>query len=249
MSQGGQQRHTPDWGRDLSPVFRPRESARRLYDRLGRRYDLLSMGAERRLQEAGLRLLEARPGERVLEIGPGTGRALKPLAEAVGPEGLVCGVDLSAGMLRACRERLQGAGLLPRVRLIQADAIRLPFEAESFEGVFMSFTLELFSIPDMAALLQECRRVLCPEGRLAVVALSKARDSLVARLYEWFHSVAPSVADCRPIRLQELLQGEGWRVQEAELRSLFGLPVEIVLAGTPSPARGRAPGHPREGGR
>jgi len=70
---------------DISRVTRSKDEARRTYDRLSRRYDLLAAAGERRCREAGLRLLAVKEGERVLEIGCGTGQALTALARAVGP--------------------------------------------------------------------------------------------------------------------------------------------------------------------
>ncbi len=61
-----------------------RAQTRATYDRLSRWYDLLTGASERRFRNLGLCELDVRPGERVLEIGPGTGQALVVLAQAAG---------------------------------------------------------------------------------------------------------------------------------------------------------------------
>jgi demethylmenaquinone methyltransferase/2-methoxy-6-polyprenyl-1,4-benzoquinol methylase len=91
----------------VAPVQRSTSEARATYDRLDRWYDVIEAPFERRARAAGLRLLDARVGERILEIGFGTGHTLAALGAAVGEDGLVVGVDLSLRMALRCRRRLR----------------------------------------------------------------------------------------------------------------------------------------------
>ena len=103
-----------------------------------------------------------------------------------------------------------------------------PFASNSFDAVFLSFTLELFSEAEIPVVLKECRRVLKQEGRLAIVSLAK-KDVLACHLYEWGHKRWPVMLDCRPIELRKSLEAGGFRVQAAKIQTMWGLPVEIVL--------------------
>jgi demethylmenaquinone methyltransferase/2-methoxy-6-polyprenyl-1,4-benzoquinol methylase len=215
-------------------VTKPRlyhASTRANYNRLSRWYDLFS-GSERRFTETGLRMLEARPGEQVLEIGFGTGHSLVALARAVGESGKVYGIDLSEGMLRAASARIQKAGIADIVNLRLGDACSLPFQAASLDAVFMSFTLELFDDAGMPLVLGECHRVLREGGRLGVVSLAK-KDCRAVTIYEWFHRRMPALVDCRPIHAREILEAAGFEVIEAAQKAMWGLPVEIVRAAKP----------------
>jgi ubiquinone/menaquinone biosynthesis C-methylase UbiE len=194
------------------------------YDKLSRWYDLFS-GSEKRFTEAGLRMLDIKPGERVLEIGCGTGHALTRLSAT---DGRVVGLDLSAGMLaRARRTGSRSRG--PRAEFCQGDTVRLPFKSNSFNAVFLSFTLELFPETEIPLVLAECRRVLRWDGRLGVVSLAKENTRMV-RLYEWFHARWPQVVDCRPIYVHAALIKAGFEVQEARRMTMWGLPVETIVA-------------------
>ena len=126
----------------VSRVVRSKEKARANYDRLSRWYDIIAGSTEKKYRDIGLQKLAARPGERILEIGFGTGHCMLALAQAVGETGNVSGIDLSEGMLTIARERLRQAGLLDRVDLRVGDAAAQPFAAGEFDGVFMSFTLD-----------------------------------------------------------------------------------------------------------
>jgi demethylmenaquinone methyltransferase/2-methoxy-6-polyprenyl-1,4-benzoquinol methylase len=99
------------------------------------------------------------------------------------------------------------------------------------DGIFMSFTLELFDTPDIPCVLQECYRVLKSDGRLAVVCMKKTDPPGVAvRVYEWFHDHLPDYADCRPIFAQPELEKSGFSIEDVSMSSMWGLPVEIILA-------------------
>jgi len=129
------------------------------------------------MRKAGLELLRTRAGESVLEIGFGTGHSLVALAKAVGPKGTVFGVDLSDKMLQRAKTSLAKFNLLARAHLRCADATQLPYEANSMDAVFMSFTVELFDTPEIPTVLRECKRVLRLGGRIVVVACPKTPNA------------------------------------------------------------------------
>ena len=110
-------------------------------------------------------VLAPQPGERILEIGPGTGYYTLDMGEWIGPEGTVEIFDiqqefLDHTMLRADERRLSN------VVATQGDATELPFEDDSIDAVIL--TAVLGEIPDRAAALREIERVLRPGGRLVV---------------------------------------------------------------------------------
>jgi len=213
---------------EISRVIRSKEAARANYNRMSRWYDLFA-GSEKRFAEIGLRRLNAKAGERALEIGCGSGHSLEALARAVGESGEVYGLDISEGMLQVAHARLARAGLAERVDLRRGDAASLPFETGSCDVLFMSFTLELFDTPEIPIVLSECRRVLRPGGRMGVVALAK-EESLAVRLYEWFHARLPNLVDCRPIQARQTIAAAGFNILNSAVESMWGLAVEIVTA-------------------
>jgi ubiquinone/menaquinone biosynthesis C-methylase UbiE len=219
----------------ISRVNRSKEDARASYNRLSRWYDVIAGSTEKKYRDWGLEKLSAQPGEKILEIGFGTGHCLVSLAQAVGPTGRLIGVDISDGMLAIARERLQNEGLAERVDLHLGDAAKLDFiEAGGLDGVFMSFTLELFDNPEIPHVLQECHRILKPGGRLVVVSMTKTEPPGAAvRMYEWFHEKVPNYADCRPIFARGSIEQSGFAIQDVSVSSMWGLPVEIVLGKKP----------------
>ena len=216
---------------EISRVLRSRREAKATYDRLSRWYDLLEGWSETKSKNEGLRRLDVAAGERILEVGFGTGHGLVALARQVNQSGKVYGLDISAGMLGVARQRVEKRGLMDRVDLLIGDAEAMPIAEDSFDALFMSFVLELFDTPRIPIILQECQRVLRSGGRIVVVALSQEGDTrLMRRLYEWAHRQFPRVVDCRPIYVQRALEDARLQILEAVERSMWGLPVEIIVA-------------------
>jgi ubiquinone/menaquinone biosynthesis C-methylase UbiE len=212
------------------PVFQTRDQTRAFYNKISGVYDLLADRSEAPVRRAGLDLLDVRAGEKVLEIGVGTGHSLVRLADAVGPHGQVLGLDLSEKMLAVAKVNLARAGLSGRVRLRCGDAARLPYADGGLDAAFMSFTLELFDTPEIPVVLRECWRVLRPGGRMVVVGMSKEgqRDPLVA-VFEWAHRHFPNFMDCRPIFVRQAVEASGFTISKSLTKRMW-IPVEVVLA-------------------
>lgn len=110
-------------------------------------------------------ILAAQPGERVLEIGPGTGYYTLDVAEWLGEEGELDILDVQQEMLdhTMARARERGlANIAPRL----GDATGMPYDDESFDAAFLVTVLG--EVPDQNAALRELARVLKPGGRLVV---------------------------------------------------------------------------------
>ncbi|MFF4395200.1 class I SAM-dependent methyltransferase [Streptomyces sp. NPDC001480] len=145
--------------------------------------------------------LGLRPGDRVLDAGCGTGRALPPLRAAVGPSGAVIGVDLTPAMLRAAVR----AGRDRHGRLLLADVAALPLRSGAFDAVFGAGLIA--HLPHPSENLRELARVVRPGGILALFH-PIGRAALAARQGR---RITPD--DLRAEgNLRPLLAGAGWRM-------------------------------------
>jgi ubiquinone/menaquinone biosynthesis C-methylase UbiE len=104
-------------------------------------------------------------GANVLDVGCGTGASALPAAQAVGPNGRVLGVDLSAGLLEQARTKATAYGL-KNVEFRLADMTALGFPDGHFDAVVSVFSI--FFVPDMEGLVRELWRMVRPGGKLAV---------------------------------------------------------------------------------
>jgi demethylmenaquinone methyltransferase/2-methoxy-6-polyprenyl-1,4-benzoquinol methylase len=147
-----------------------------MFDGVASRYDLtntvLSFGQDRGWRRATRAALGLRPGERVLDVGAGTGVSTEELARS---GAYAVGADLSLGMLRA------GKRSRPGVPLLAGDALRLPFSDGMFDAVTISFALRNVTDPDAA--LRELARVTRPGGRLVVCEFSRPTNPAFRTVY------------------------------------------------------------------
>lgn len=105
------------------------------------------------------------PGERVLDIGCGSGRTTFAAARGAAP-GLALGVDLSARMIDVARQAAQREGL-PNARFVQADAQIHPFPEQTFDGAISRTGAMFFGDP--VAAFTNIARAMCPDGRLILL--------------------------------------------------------------------------------
>lgn len=131
------------------------------YGRIAPWYDLLPGAFIRTLPPRGFQHFRAAAGMRVLEVGCGTGLQLG-FYRAQGCR--ATGVDLSAGMLRVARARLDPATLVCR-----ADAARLPYPNGVFHRVLATLVLHEMAPALRPTVLAEMIRVLHPVGRLGII--------------------------------------------------------------------------------
>ena len=111
------------------------------------------------------RILEPRPGERILEVGPGTGAHAIPVAAALEPAGRLDVFDVQQAMLDDVMANA-GARGVRNIVATRGDARRLPYDDATFDAAYLVGVLG--EIPDGDAALRELRRVVKRDGRLVV---------------------------------------------------------------------------------
>ena len=136
-----------------------------MFDGVAPRYDLvndlLSLGQDRRWRAETVAAVAPRPGQVVLDLAAGTGTSSRPFADA---GATVVAADLSEGMLVVGKQRQ------PDLAFVNADALSLPFAANAFDAVTISFGLR--NVEDVPAALAELRRVTRPGGRIVICEFS-----------------------------------------------------------------------------
>jgi ubiquinone/menaquinone biosynthesis C-methylase UbiE len=199
-----------------------KRAVQQVFDRLAAGYDNPATRFFPFCADRLVRFVKPQPATRVLDVATGTGAAALPFAQAIGPQGRVQAIDISAAMLDRAEANIRKMAL-SNVDLQQMDAERLDFKSGYFHTVVCSYGL--FFLPDMQAALREWVRVLRPGGSLAFTcfedsAFSPLLDDFVEKLRAFGVQLPEgpfgsrritSLAHCR-----ELLAGAGLEAIETE---------------------------------
>ena len=159
-----------------------------MFDGVAERYDLtndvLALGQTRLWRRAVRQAVDAKPGQRVLDLAAGTGTSTQPF-HAAGAETVSC--DFSLGMLQVGKRRL------PHLTFAAGDATRLPFRDGVFDAVTISFGLR--NVQDTDTALRELYRVTKPGGRVVICEFSHPTWAPFRTVYtEYLMRALPPVA-------------------------------------------------------
>lgn len=211
------------------------EEVQRAYNRRSWLYSKTVAEMERGYHQVAIEQAKVQASEKVLEVAVGPGLTLLKLAESVGREHHIYGVDLSTSMLEMTRKRLVENSFSNFV-LKQADSRSLPFEDNSFDLLYNAYMLDLIPERDMPQILGEFKRVLRPNGRIVLLNMSKL-DELPTpreRLYQRLPAKLALylIGGCRPVLMEKLTHSTGF----ANISRTFldgKAPSEIVLGTKP----------------
>ena len=174
------EREQDDFGSDaatraLSVIAVENAFVERVYEKLSKVYDLFFGPTLHPGRIVALERMGIRRGDRILEVGVGTG-----INTSMYPKNShITGIDLSGPMLDKARERVQRGGLR-NIRLLEMDAANLTFPDESFDIVYAPYLISV--VPDPVQVAREMRRVCKRGGRIVILNHFRSENAIVSRL-------------------------------------------------------------------
>ncbi len=162
-----------------------------VYDRIAPLYPVSALLFHTTAHDCALRLAGIRDGSRILEVAIGSGELFRELCSQ-NPSGLTTGVDFSSRMAARTLKTTVQEFPAARIACAASDARSLPFADGTFHNIFVCFLLELVPADGVVEALAECRRVLHPGGRLAMVLTGQDRPCFNL-IYSQCTRFAPSV--------------------------------------------------------
>ncbi|MCH5330131.1 MAG: bifunctional demethylmenaquinone methyltransferase/2-methoxy-6-polyprenyl-1,4-benzoquinol methylase UbiE [Alistipes sp.] len=168
---------------------------RAMFDNIAPTYDrlnhIMSMNIDRLWRRRAVTAAVRHGGSDILDVATGTGDLAIELARRM-PEARICGVDLSAEMLKVAEAKFAARGMAERISLSQGEAEHLEFADGTFDAVTVAFGVRNFE--DIEGGLREMRRVLKSGGMLVVLELSTPSGGLFGAAYRLYsHIVLPKV--------------------------------------------------------
>ncbi|MGG1659647.1 demethylmenaquinone methyltransferase [Brevibacillus sp. NRS-1366] len=166
------------------------ESIAKDYDKMN---NIISFGSHVMWRNYTMKQMNIQPGHTALDVACGTGDWTIALAHAVGSTGSVVGLDFSQNMLDVGAYKVSNAGVGNTVKLVNADAMNLPYEDNTFDFATIGFALR--NVPDVQKVLNEMARVVKPGGKVVSLEVSKPPFIPYRKLfYLYFYKILPLVA-------------------------------------------------------
>lgn len=163
-----------------------KEQVEMMFDNISEKYDLLnhvlSMGIDVRWRKKVIRSVRKFNPETILDIATGTGDLAIQLADSTTAK--ITGFDLSAGMLKIGKNKIEEKGLSNRIEMIQGDAESMPFADESFDCATVAFGVRNFE--NLENGLNEIYRVLKPGGKFVILEFSQPQSFPMKQLYSFY---------------------------------------------------------------
>jgi phosphatidylethanolamine/phosphatidyl-N-methylethanolamine N-methyltransferase len=179
------------------------ETVKTAYRRYAGFYDALFGPVLQPGRKAVLEALKLRPGDRVLEVGVGTGLSLPMYPDSV----RVTGVDVSSEMLARAKLRVARRTLSNVDALLEMDAEHMTFPDASFDKVVAMYVMPV--VRDPARVLEELHRVCRPDGEIFIVNHVKS-DNRIIRAFEMGLARFSNQIGFRPdFELREMVNGAG----------------------------------------
>lgn len=163
------------------------EKVHRVFQTIYEKYDamnsLISFNRHKSWRKEADAVVDAQLGNKAIDVCCGTGDWTLSLAKTVGSEGHVVGLDFSDNMLKVAKIKIEEAQL-DNVTLVNGDAMKIPYEDNSFDRATIGFGLR--NVPDYQNVLSEMCRVLKPGGKIVCLETSQTKIPVYRQLYYFY---------------------------------------------------------------
>lgn len=181
------------------------------FNSIANKYDIMntfmSLGMDKGWRKKAVKVVEAKQGMTILDVCCGTGKVTSELAKVVSPAGGVIGVDFSEKMLSEAWKNLENSQNRQNIKLIQGDALNLPFDNNSFDGAIVGWGLR--NLPSSSKGIQEMVRVVKPGFMIVSLDMGKPIVPVFKQLYWiYFKKIVP-------------LLGKVWAGKQKEYNYLY----------------------------
>jgi len=203
-------------------------STKVIYDIQSRFYDATFGRLVRRRIAEAISHMRIRNDDLVLDLGIGTGASLNYYPHN---KGRIIGVDLSAGMLRECRKKIEERGLT-HATVFRGNALELPFSDSTFDHIFISHVISVVSDP--YKLVREAQRVAKPGARIVIVNHFQSSNPVIAALEKILCPLCTKLGWRSDLALQDLIRKTGVEIDYRFKLESIDLWETVVISNTKS---------------
>jgi phosphatidylethanolamine/phosphatidyl-N-methylethanolamine N-methyltransferase len=195
-------------------VVQSQDSVIKIYDRWGRIYDIIFKRVFSEGRDVAVKMLDLKPGERLLEVGVGTGLSLPLYSRRAD----IVGIDISSKMLEQASEKIDKHNLR-NVALQVMDAQKMDFPDNSFDCVTACYVVS--AAPDPHKVVSEIRRVCKPGGRIVFINHFKSHNRVLAKFEELVNGFCQKFGWETTLDLDALLKSNNLQSEVTEKVNMF----------------------------
>lgn len=183
------------------------EEIKKIYGGYSGAYDFVFKGFFYPRIKHAIETMHIKPGDRILDVGVGTGLSLQLFPDCCN----VTGIDLSAGMLKEARKKLEKHGI-KNVTLLEMDASNLAFGDDSFDHVISTHVISV--VPDPVKVIAEMKRVCKKDGNIVLVNHFQSSNRYIAKFDEFISPMTKKVGWRTDLSLERLIRDTNLDVRE-----------------------------------
>lgn len=183
------------------------EEIKKIYGGYSGAYDFIFKGFFYPRIKHAIETMHIKPGDKILDVGVGTGLSLPLFPRHCS----VTGIDLSAGMLKEARKKVEAEGL-KHITLIEMDAAQLAFDDDTFDHVISTHVISV--VPDPVKVIAEMKRVCKKEGNIVLVNHFQSQNKYLAKFDELISPITKKVGWRTDLSLERLIKDADLDVRE-----------------------------------
>lgn len=183
------------------------EEIKKIYGGYSGAYDFIFKGFFFPRIKHAIETMHIKPGDRILDVGVGTGLSLPLFPKHC----CVTGIDLSAGMLKEAKKKVEAEGL-DHITLIEMDATHLAFDDDTFDHVISTHVISV--VPDPVKVIAEMKRVCKKEGNIVLVNHFQSPNKYLAKFDELISPITKKVGWRTDLSLERLIKEADLDVRE-----------------------------------
>lgn len=200
---------------EIKEVPMDTEKVEKIYSKYSGIYDLVHGKPLHSGRRIAVRLMGIKPGDRILEVGIGTGLSLPFYRE----DCEIVGIDLSQKMLDEAKKKVKRFGL-SNVTLIRMDASTMEFEDDTFDGVLAGYVLS--TVPDPVRVIKEMQRVCRKGGKIIFLNHFKSNIKLISKIEKAISPICAKIGFRTDLDLSVLLKKVPMKIKTIRGVNLFG---------------------------
>jgi ubiquinone/menaquinone biosynthesis C-methylase UbiE len=194
-------------------------------------FELIESYLKYKTLNSGIHLLNIKPSNNVLDLGFGDGKSLISIRNKLNKKGHLYGIEKTMDRIQTGYNLLWAKNHFNNNWLYPQDINNgIDFIDNSFDKIFIYFTIETFDEMQIRFIIKEIYRILKKNGDIVFVYLRDDNNIADKKYYDYLKKIFNIISDCNPVILEDFMIGELFEIKEIKKDNIFNVPVGFLKA-------------------